>query len=100
MIDATNAAETTAIVGRVAICRLSTMPSTKGTIEPIQKNHLQRKKNDETRWIKAAFTLSCINEAAQCVTTIIGDEPPAQMPVLRGLVNETATKATIQPLPP
>ena len=72
----------------------------KGTIKPIHKNHLQCKKNDKTTWIKAVFTLSCINEAAQFVTTVIGDEPPTQMPVLRGLVNETATKATIKPLPP
>jgi hypothetical protein len=28
------------------------------------------------------------------VATVIANEPPAQMPILRGLVNETATQAT------
>jgi hypothetical protein len=55
---------------------------------------LQRKENKETKQIKAAFTLPHLNEAAQCVATVIANKPPAQMPVLQGLVNETATKAT------
>jgi hypothetical protein len=94
MMDATNAVETAAIGGRVAICRLILGAIFKGTIKPIQKFHLQRKENDKTKWIQAAFTLPRLNEAAQRVATAIANEPPAQMPVLCGLVQETATKTT------
>ena len=94
MVDATNAVKTAAIGGRATICRLIYDAVFKGTIEPIRKFHLQRKENEETKRIKAAFTLPRLNEAAQRVATIIAKEPPAQMPVLRGLVNETANKAT------
>ena len=94
MIDATNAVETATIGGRAAVCRQIYEAIQKGTIEPIRKFHLQRNENEETKRIKAAFTLPRLNEAAQRVATVIANEPPAQMPVLRGLVNETATKAT------
>jgi hypothetical protein len=94
MIDATNAVVTAAIRGSVAVCRLIYKAIYKGTIEPISKFHLQRNKNKETKRIKAAITLPRLNEAAQRVATVNANEPPAQMPVLRGLVNETATKAT------
>ena len=94
MVDATNAVETAAIGGRATICRLIYDAVFKGTIEPIRKFHFQRKENEETKRIKAAFTLPRLNEAAQRVATVIAKEPPAQMPVLRGLVNETANKAT------
>jgi len=94
MIDATNAVETAAIGGRLAVCRLIYEAIYKGTVEPIRKFHLQRNENEETKRIKAAFTLPRLNEAAQRVAAVIANEPPAQMPVLRGLVNETATKAT------
>ena len=90
MVDATNAVKTAAIGGRATICRLIYDAVFKGTIEPIRKLHLQRKENEETKRIKAAFTLPRLNEAAQRVATVIAKEPPAQMPVLRGLVNETA----------
>ncbi len=93
-MDATNAVETAAIGGRAAICRLICGAIFKGTMEPIQKFHLQCKENDETKRIKAAFTLPCLNKAAQHVATIIANEPPAQMPVLCGLVQETAMKTT------
>ena len=94
MIDATNAVKTAAIGGRVAVCRLIYEAIYKGTVEPIRKFHLQRNENEETKRIKAAFTLPRLNEAAQRVAAVIANEPPAQMPVLRGLVNETANKAT------
>jgi hypothetical protein len=94
MIDATNAAETAAIGGRVAVCHLIYEAIYKGTVKPIRKFHLQRNKNEETKRIKAAFTLPRLNEAAQRVAAVIANKPPAQMPILRGLVNETATKAT------
>jgi hypothetical protein len=61
---------------------------------PIQKLHLQRKENDKLKRIKAAFTLPHLNKAAQRVATVIANEPPAQMPVLCELVQETATKTT------
>jgi hypothetical protein len=94
MMDATNAVETAAIGGRAAICRLIHGAIFKGTIEPIKKCHLQRKENDKTKRIKAAFTLPHLNEAAQCIATVIANEPPAQMPVLCRLVQETETKTT------
>ena len=87
MIDATNAVETAAIGGRVAVCRLIYEAIYKGTVEPISKFHLQRNENKETKRIKVAFTLPRLNEAAQRVAAVIANEPP-------GLVNETATKAT------
>jgi hypothetical protein len=94
MINATNIVKTAAIGGRAAVSRLIYDAIFKGTNEPIQKFHLQRKENKETKQIKATFTLPCLNEAAQRVATVIANEPPPQMPVLQGLVNETATKAT------
>jgi hypothetical protein len=94
MINATNAVKTAAIGGRAAVSRLIYDAIYKGTIKPIQKFHLQRKENKETKQIKAAFTLSSLNKTAQCVATVIANKPPTQMPILRGLVNETATKAT------
>jgi hypothetical protein len=94
MINATNAIKTAAIGGRAAVSRLIYNAVFKGTIEPIQKFHLQCKENKETKRIKAAFTLSHLNETAQCVATVIANKPPTQMPILQGLVNETAIKAT------
>ncbi len=94
MIAATNAVKTTAFGGRATICRLILDAINKGTIEPIQKCHLQRKENYKTKRIKAAFTLPRLNEAAQCMATVIANEPPAQMPVLHGLVQETTAKLT------
>ena len=94
MIDAANAVEAAAIGGRVHIGRLILDALKKGTIEPIEKFHTQRRENDETKRIKAAFTSPRLNEAAQRVARIIANEPPAEMPVLRGLVQETANKST------
>ncbi len=94
MIDATNTIKTAAIGGRTTVSHLIYNAIYKGTIKPIQKFHLQRKENKETRQTKAAFTFPHLNKAAQGVATVIAKEPPAQMPVLRGLVNKTATKAT------
>jgi hypothetical protein len=94
MVDATNAVESAAIGGRATICRLIFDAIVKGTIEPICKFHAQRKENDEIKRIKAAFTLPRLNEAAKRVAFVITNEPPAQMPVLRGLVDESTTKAT------
>ncbi len=94
MINATNAVKTTAIGGRATICHLILDAINKGTIEPIQKCHLQRKENNETKRIKVTFTSPCLNKAVQRVATIIANEPPAQMPVLRGLVKEATVKST------
>jgi hypothetical protein len=94
MIDATNAVKTATIGGRAAVCRQIYEAIQKGTIKPIHKFHLQRNENEATKRIKAAFSLPRLNEAAQRVAAVIANEPPAQMPILRGLVNETATKAT------
>ncbi len=94
MVDATNAVETAAIGGRATVCRLIYNAVFKGTIEPIQKFHSQCKENKETKRIKAAFTLPCLNEAAQRVAAVIAKEPPSQMPVLHGLINKTTNKAT------
>jgi hypothetical protein len=82
MVDAANAVKTAAIGGRAHIGRLILKALNKGTIEPIKKIHLQCKDNDETKWIKAAFTSPRLNEAAQRVATVIANKPPTQMPVL------------------
>jgi hypothetical protein len=52
MIDTTNAVKTAAIRGRAVICRLIHDAILKGTIEPIQKIHLQCKENKETKQLK------------------------------------------------
>jgi hypothetical protein len=62
--------------------------------KPIHKFHAQRKENEETKRIKAVFTLPRLNEAAKCVAFVIANEPPAQTPVLCRLVDESTTKAT------
>jgi hypothetical protein len=94
MIDAVNAVETAAIGGRAHIGRLILDALTKGTFDAIEKFHAQRKENDETKRIKAAFTSPRLNEAAQRIASVIANEPAAEMPVLRGLVQETAAKST------
>jgi hypothetical protein len=38
--------------------------------------------NEETKRIKAAFTLPRLNEAAQHVAKVIANKPPTQMPVV------------------
>jgi hypothetical protein len=50
--------------------------------------------SSSNKQIKAAFTLPHLNKTAQCVATVIANKPPTQMPILQGLVNETATKTT------
>jgi hypothetical protein len=80
--------------GRAAVSHLIYDAVLKGTIKPIQKFHLQRKENKDTKQIKAAFTLPHLIKAAQHVATVIANKPPAQMPIFQGLVNETATKTT------
>jgi hypothetical protein len=57
--------EIAAIGGRATICCLICGAILKGTIEPIQNFHLQHKENDNSKWIKAAFTLPRLNEASQ-----------------------------------
>ncbi len=94
MVDATNAIKAAAIGRRAITCRLIYDAVFEGTIKPIWKFHSQCKENEETKRIKPAFTLPRLNKAAQRVAAIIAKEPPTQMPVLHGLVNETANKAT------
>jgi hypothetical protein len=94
MVDTTNAVKSAAIGGRATICHLIFDAIIKGAIEPIRKFHAQRKENVETKRIKAVFTLPRLNEAAKRVAFVIANEPSAQMPVLRGLVDESTTKAT------
>jgi hypothetical protein len=94
MVDLTNAVETAAIGGRATVCRLIYNAVFKGTIESIWKFHSQCKENKETKQIKAAFTFPRLNQAAQLVAAVNAKKPPAQIPVLRGLVNETTSKAT------
>ena len=77
-----NAVKTAAIGGRVAVCHLIYEAIYKGSIKPISKFNLQCNENEETKRIKAAFTLPCLNKAAQRVVTVIANEPPAQMPIL------------------
>jgi hypothetical protein len=94
MINSTNAVKTATIGGRATICHLILNAINKGTIEPIQKNHLQCKENNETKRIKAAFTLPRLNKAVHCIATKITNESLAQMPIFHGLVQETTAKLT------
>jgi hypothetical protein len=95
MIDAANAINTMAgIGGRAVICCLIYDAIHKGMINPILKFHQQRNENDKARRIKAAFTSPRLSKVAQCVASVIANKPPAQMPVLRGLVNKTMSKTT------
>ncbi len=94
MIDALNAVETAAIESRAHIGRLILDALTKGTFDAIDKFHTQCKENNETKRIKAAFTSPRLNEAARRFLLVIANEPAAEMPVLRGLVQETAAKST------
>jgi hypothetical protein len=94
LINATNTVKTAAIGGRGAVSHLIYDTVFKGTIKPIHTFHLQRQGNEETKRIKAKFTIPRLNEAAKQVASIIANKPPAQMPILRGIINETATKAT------
>jgi hypothetical protein len=78
----------------VVICRLIYDAIHKGTINPILKFHQQRNENDKARRIKAAFTSPRLSKVTQCVASVIANEPPAQMPVLCGLVNKAMSKTT------
>ncbi len=82
------------IGGRAVICCLIYDAIHKGTINLILKFHQQRNENDKARRIKAAFTSPCLSKVAQRVASIIATKPPAQMPVLRGLVNKMTSKTT------
>jgi hypothetical protein len=82
MVDDENAIKTAAIGGWAHIGRLILKALNKGTIKPIKKFHLQRKENNETKQIKAAFTSPRLNKAVQRVALVIANKPPAQMPVL------------------
>ncbi len=95
MIDAANAINAMAgIGGRPVICCLIYDAIHKGMINPILKFHQQCNENDKARRIKATFTSPCLSEVAQRVASIIANKPPAQMPVLHGLVNKTTSKTT------
>jgi hypothetical protein len=94
MINAANAVEAAAIGGRAHIGCLILDALKKGIIEPIKKFHTQRRENDETKQIKAAFTLPRLNEATQRLSRVIANEFPAKMPFLHGLVQETTNKST------
>jgi hypothetical protein len=78
MINAANAVKAAAIGGRAHIGRLILDALKKSTIEPIKKFHTQRRKNDKTKQIKAAFTSPRLNKAAQRVARVIANEPPAE----------------------
>jgi hypothetical protein len=96
MIDAANAINTMAgIGGRAVICRLIYDAIHKGTINPILKFHQQCNENDGARRIKAVFTSPRLSKVPQRVPSVIANEPPTQMPVLRGLVNKTTSKTTL-----
>jgi hypothetical protein len=76
IVDTTNAVKSAAIGGRATICRLIFDAIVKGTIKPIHKFHAQHKENEETKRIKAIFTLPRLNEAAKCIAFVIANEPP------------------------
>ena len=82
------------IGGRSTVCRNIFDAIVKCVIEPIQQFHKQRIDNEEAKRIKAAITLPRLSDTAQRVAQVIASERPAERPVLRGLIQETASKST------
>ncbi len=92
MVNALLAEET--IGGRTTLLDLIQKTYIDSIITPLEVFHEQIKKNDEVKRIKAAFTSARLNDTAERVADVIGREPPAQQPVLRGLIDETTSKKT------
>ena len=62
--------------------------------QPIDEFHIQCKKNNEAKRIKAAMAPIRVNETASRVAAVLGREQPAPQPILQGLVEETTAKKT------
>ena len=92
------------IGGRTTQYQLITKVYIDCIVTPLKEFHAQLKRNAKTKRIKTAFTSAVLTETTECVANIIGHKPPAQQPVLWGLVDETKSKKTaameqqIQPL--
>ncbi len=92
MVEATKNAKI--IGGRAAITCHIFEAAVKCIFEPIQLFHKTCLENKEAKQIKAAITLPRLSNTAQRVAQVIASERPAERPVLRGLIQDTADKTT------
>jgi hypothetical protein len=83
-----------AIGGRTIVYQLIKKVYIDSIVTPLEEFHAQLKRNAEVKRIKNAFTSAGLTDTAERVAEIIGCEPPAQQPVLRGLIDETTSKKT------
>ena len=83
-----------AIGGRTIVYQLIKKVYIDSIVTPLEEFHAQLKRNAEVKRIKNAFTSAGLTDTAERVAEIIGREPPAQQPVLRGLIDETTSKKT------
>ena len=83
-----------AISGRTTLYQLINKVYIDSIITPLKDFHTQLKSNAKTKRIKNAFTSAGLTDTAERIANIIGREPPAQQPVLWGLIDETTSKKT------
>jgi hypothetical protein len=78
-----------AIGGRTTLYQLIMKTYIDSIVIPLEEFHAQLKRNSEVKRIKNAFTSAGLTDTAKHVADIIGRKPPAQQPVLRGLIDKT-----------
>lgn len=88
------AANAEIIGGRSTVCRNIFDAIMRCVIEPIHTFHKQRLDNEEAKRIKAAITLPRLSDTAQQVAQVVASERLIERPVLRGLIQETASNST------
>jgi hypothetical protein len=83
-----------AIGGRTILYQLINKVYINSIVTPLEEFHAQLKRNAKTKRIKNAFTSAGLTDTAERVANIIGRKPPAQKPVLWGLIDKTTSKKT------
>jgi hypothetical protein len=78
--------------GKHHIARLTMKALMHTVYHPIEDFHQQLQDNEETKRIKNLLTPTRLDAAATRIASVLGKEPPAAQPVLRGLIEETAEK--------
>ena len=78
--------------GKHHIARLTMKALMHTVYHPIEDFHQQLQDNEETKRIKNLLTPTRLDAAATCIASVLGKEPSAAQPVLRGLIEETAEK--------
>jgi hypothetical protein len=80
--------------GKHHITRLTWNGLVASVLEPHNEYHDQRIINAETKRIKNMLTPPRLTDAAACINTVPGNEPPVPQPVLWGLIGEVSTNNT------